>query len=199
MGFTPIRFSFHTFRAQSVQGRAMDPTAGVWFQAGTRIFFIAFIPALGPIQPPIQWVPGALSSGVKREGREANHSSLSSGKVRMEELYLHCPMLFHSLLHDGLSTGTTLPYILHTHTSARARTYTHTHTHTHTLESWVRLRRLLVESLLGPWFRVNPVACFAHMGPSSGIYDSRKLLRFTIVLYSPWGLYAREVYFLINL
>jgi hypothetical protein len=31
-------------------------------------------PALGPIQPPIQWVPGALSPGVKRPGREADHS-----------------------------------------------------------------------------------------------------------------------------
>jgi hypothetical protein len=30
-------------------------------------------PALGPTQPPIQWVPGALSPGVKRPGREADH------------------------------------------------------------------------------------------------------------------------------
>jgi hypothetical protein len=30
--------------------------------------------ALGPTQPPIQWVPGALSLGVKRPGREADHS-----------------------------------------------------------------------------------------------------------------------------
>jgi hypothetical protein len=31
-------------------------------------------PALGPTQPPIQWVPGFLSPGVKRTGREADHS-----------------------------------------------------------------------------------------------------------------------------
>jgi hypothetical protein len=31
-------------------------------------------PALGPNQPSIQWVPGALSVGVKRPGREADHS-----------------------------------------------------------------------------------------------------------------------------
>jgi hypothetical protein len=30
--------------------------------------------ALGPTQPPIQWVPGALSLGVNRPGREAHHS-----------------------------------------------------------------------------------------------------------------------------
>jgi hypothetical protein len=35
----------------------------------------------GPTQPPIQWVPGALSLGVKRPGREADHSPLSSAEV----------------------------------------------------------------------------------------------------------------------
>jgi hypothetical protein len=30
-------------------------------------------PALGSTQPPIQWVPGALSPGIKRQGREADH------------------------------------------------------------------------------------------------------------------------------
>jgi hypothetical protein len=40
--------------------------------------------ALGPTQPPIQWVPGALSLGVKRLGREADHSPPSSaGGQRM--------------------------------------------------------------------------------------------------------------------
>jgi hypothetical protein len=35
-------------------------------------------PALGPTQHPVQWVSGALSPGVKRLGREADHS-LPSG------------------------------------------------------------------------------------------------------------------------
>jgi hypothetical protein len=30
--------------------------------------------ALGLTQPPIQWVPGAISSGVKRPGLEADNS-----------------------------------------------------------------------------------------------------------------------------
>jgi hypothetical protein len=33
--------------------------------------------ALGPTQPPIQWVSGALSLGVKRPGREADRSQCS--------------------------------------------------------------------------------------------------------------------------
>jgi hypothetical protein len=38
--------------------------------------------ALGPTQPPIQWVPGALSLGVKQLGIEADHSPLSSAEVK---------------------------------------------------------------------------------------------------------------------
>jgi hypothetical protein len=48
--------------------------------------------ALEPTQPPIQWVPGALSLGVKRPGREADHSPPSRAEVKeCVELYLHSP------------------------------------------------------------------------------------------------------------
>jgi hypothetical protein len=47
---------------------------------------------LGPTQPPIQWVPGDLSLGVKRLRREADHSPPSRAKVKeWVELYLHSP------------------------------------------------------------------------------------------------------------
>jgi hypothetical protein len=46
--------------------------------------------ALEPTQPPIQWVPGAFSLGIKRPGREADHSPPSSAEVKeWVELYLH--------------------------------------------------------------------------------------------------------------
>jgi hypothetical protein len=35
-----------------------------------------------PTQPPIQWVPGALSLGVNRPGREADHSTPFSAEVK---------------------------------------------------------------------------------------------------------------------
>jgi hypothetical protein len=46
--------------------------------------------ALEPTKPPIQWVLGALSLGVKRPVREADHSPPSSAEVKESvDLYLH--------------------------------------------------------------------------------------------------------------
>jgi hypothetical protein len=42
------------------------------------LFFTSSRPALWPTQPPIQWVPRAFSPGVKRPGREADHSPPAS-------------------------------------------------------------------------------------------------------------------------
>jgi hypothetical protein len=51
-------------------------------------------PALGPTQPPIQWVPGGLfPEGKARTGRDANQSPPSSAEVKNEqELYLLYPL-----------------------------------------------------------------------------------------------------------
>jgi hypothetical protein len=49
------------------------------------IFLFATVsrPVLGPTKPPIQWVPGALSPGVKEQGHEADHSLPSSAEVKL--------------------------------------------------------------------------------------------------------------------
>jgi hypothetical protein len=39
-------------------------------------------PALGPTQVLIQWVPEALSLGVKSQGREADHSPPTNADVK---------------------------------------------------------------------------------------------------------------------
>jgi hypothetical protein len=46
----------------------------------------------GPTQPPIHWVPAALSLGVKWPGHEADHSSPSRAEVKeCMKLYFHSP------------------------------------------------------------------------------------------------------------
>jgi len=40
--------------------------------------------ALEPTQVPIQWVPGALSLGVKQPGREGDHSPPTNVEVKNE-------------------------------------------------------------------------------------------------------------------
>jgi hypothetical protein len=67
---------------------------GVRIPAGMGIFLFHTVskPVLGPTKPPIQWVLQALSLGVKRPGREADHSLPSSVEVKeWAELYLHFP------------------------------------------------------------------------------------------------------------
>jgi hypothetical protein len=52
-----------------------------------RIFPLSSVsrPALGPTQPPVQWVTRAISPGVKaRPGRDADHSPPSSAEVENE-------------------------------------------------------------------------------------------------------------------
>jgi hypothetical protein len=43
-------------------------------QINGLLLVIASRPALGPKEPPIQWVQGSLSQGVNRQGREADQS-----------------------------------------------------------------------------------------------------------------------------
>jgi hypothetical protein len=56
---------------------------------GISIFTTTSRTALGLTQPPIQWVPGALSQGVKRPERDADHSPPSSAESKeCVKLYL---------------------------------------------------------------------------------------------------------------
>jgi hypothetical protein len=74
-----------------------DRMIGVRFPAGVGIFLFDTMsrPALGPTEPPIQWVLGTLSLGVKGPGREADYSPPSSAEVKeCVELYLHSPNTF---------------------------------------------------------------------------------------------------------
>jgi len=65
------------------------PGYGVYYRGfesrqGLGIFFFTTTsrPTLRLTQPPIQWVPGALSLGVKPPGNEAYHSPPSTVEVK---------------------------------------------------------------------------------------------------------------------
>jgi len=53
---------------------------------GLLLFATASRPVLGTTQSPIQWVPG-----LKRPGREADHSSPCSAKVKNTWSYVSTP------------------------------------------------------------------------------------------------------------
>jgi hypothetical protein len=81
----------------------------------TIIFTAMSKRALGPTQPPIQWIPGALSLGVKRPEREVDHSLPSSGEVKeCVELYLHSPVRLYGVVFRSI--GTTLNFYYNTGT-----------------------------------------------------------------------------------
>jgi len=66
--------------------------SGVWIHAGAKVFFVAsktFRPAVGPAQPPIQWVTGFLSLGSS--GRVSSWPLTSSAEVKNEWSYSSTP------------------------------------------------------------------------------------------------------------
>jgi hypothetical protein len=78
--------------------RLDDRGSGFDFRRGLGIFLFStvFRPALGPTQPPIQWVPGAPSLEVNQPQREANHSPPSS--VEEFVTYLHPTIRLHGVV-----------------------------------------------------------------------------------------------------
>jgi hypothetical protein len=72
---------------------------------GSRRGLVIFVfdtvsrPSVEITQPSIQWVQGALSLGIKRPEREADHSPPSSAEVKeCVELYLHSPIRLHDVI-----------------------------------------------------------------------------------------------------
>jgi hypothetical protein len=73
--------------------RSDDRIIGVQIPAGAGNFSFRHSDQTGsgPTQPQMQWVPGALSPGVKRPGREADHSPPSSTEVKNAWGYTSTP------------------------------------------------------------------------------------------------------------
>jgi hypothetical protein len=64
----------------------------------SHLFSIISRPAPELSQPPIQWVPGAISLGVKRLWSETDHSPPSSAEVKNGGANLHSPISLHGIV-----------------------------------------------------------------------------------------------------
>jgi hypothetical protein len=60
-------------------------------EQGIFLFTTASTLAVGPTEPPIPWVSGALFLGVQRQDLEADHSHPSSHEVKNALSYISTP------------------------------------------------------------------------------------------------------------
>jgi hypothetical protein len=66
-----------------------------WQGMGIFLFTATSRIALGPAQPPVQWVPGALLLGVKWLDCEADHSPPFSAEVKKLSFTRDFTVLMH--------------------------------------------------------------------------------------------------------
>jgi hypothetical protein len=76
-------------------GYGLDDWGSIPGRCKSFLFFTAFRLALGPTQPPIQWVPEALSPGANWLGHEADHSRPSNSEVKNVGAIPPLPVCFH--------------------------------------------------------------------------------------------------------
>jgi hypothetical protein len=65
---------------------------------GFFLFATASRPTVGPTQPAIQWIPGALTSWVKRPKREADHQYPYNSEVENAWSYISTPPILYVVM-----------------------------------------------------------------------------------------------------
>jgi hypothetical protein len=86
---TPEKLLYNT-SARS-RGRSSSPS-----RVKNFLFPKSSRPTLRSTQPPAQWVPGVLSPGVKRPGREVDHTPPTSAEVKKNvDLHIHSHIRLH--------------------------------------------------------------------------------------------------------
>jgi hypothetical protein len=84
-----VRKNIHMTFLPEIKSHGIIQTATL----GIFLLTPASRPALGPSQPPIQWVPGIFSLVIKRPGGEADRSPPSSAEVKNPLSYTPTPPL----------------------------------------------------------------------------------------------------------
>jgi hypothetical protein len=77
--------------SMAISFRFEERGVGIRVPIVTRIFLFFKLsrPALRPTQPLIKWVPRAISPGVNRQQRKANHSSQANVAVKKIWIYTY--------------------------------------------------------------------------------------------------------------
>jgi hypothetical protein len=76
-----------------------DRGVGVRVPVGSKIFSSPDRPdRLRSTQPPIQWVAGVVFPGVKRPGREVDHSLPTSAEVKKMWIYTSIPIRLYGVV-----------------------------------------------------------------------------------------------------
>jgi hypothetical protein len=79
-------------------GYGLDVRDSVPENGKVCLSFIASSPALGPIQPPPEWVPGTISRRVTAAGHKPDHSHLPSVEVKNGGVILPFPIRLHGVV-----------------------------------------------------------------------------------------------------
>jgi hypothetical protein len=82
----PHKKKFSVFKSGERGGQANGPPLPIYWPGNFR-YSTSSRPALGSTQSPIHWVMGTLSPGVKRPGRETDHSRPTSAQVKKTWIY----------------------------------------------------------------------------------------------------------------
>jgi hypothetical protein len=72
--------AWHSFEHVIRTGNRLDGRGSIPGRDKIFLFFIVSRQVMEITQPPVQWVPGTISPGIKRAGREADHSPPSSAE-----------------------------------------------------------------------------------------------------------------------
>jgi hypothetical protein len=98
------RYSYWLWVGQQRVRSSRPDSARTFFSTSSR-------PISGPTQPPIQWVRGALSLGIKWPGNEADNSTPASAEVK--KMWIYTLSLPYAFMAQCLirSTGKTLRFL----------------------------------------------------------------------------------------
>jgi hypothetical protein len=90
--FVMLIFGFKLEWVSIAMGYGLDSRVSIPFR-GNFIHPKACRLDLSTTQPPLQWIPGTLSPGIKGPGREADHSPASSAEIKNDEAIPALPLM----------------------------------------------------------------------------------------------------------